>query len=607
VDVCVDVPRLALDRPFTYLIPDGADAGIGSLVSVPFHGRTVKAWVLGPAAEVPEGRLLPISRVRSLVRFFDKPMLELLRWISERYIAPLCTVIARSHPPRVAGEEALLLRRLQTRRYLPASSVLSAGPPRAARRRKEAVLARYGGLSLEPGVTTWLRPLPGEEGATCVEAVEATLALGKQAVVLVPVAEPMPETARSVLEWFGDEAVAFLGGDPRARYRTWLEIQAGRYRVVVGTRPAVFVPLPGVGLMWASREVHPGHREERSPYYHVRDVAMARSRLHGAACVLASMSPSVETAILVAAGGVRVTRPGRAAERTAAPLVETTPPEAEDRSVRLTALLRRARSAALIASRTGYGVARVCRQCREPAACAACRGPIVREAGTMRCRVCGAPGKCANCGAGVFSVEPGGTERLAEWAGRHTSVPVSLEREGLSVEPGEGRVLVGTAATVRDAGPLQLDLVAILDPDRALLRPGVHAPEQALATWTEAAAWAGPREGGGRVLMQTRRPGHPAVQALVRWDPSRFLLMEAERRTEAGFPPHDPVFRVEGPADLAGALPADAMRTIVSTTEGERTVCLVAVRREALARFRLEVVRLATEGALTRVEADPQL
>jgi primosomal protein N' (replication factor Y) len=607
VDVCVDVPLLAVDRPFTYLLPEGEDAGIGSLVSVRFHGRTVRGWIVGPPIEVPRARLLRVTRVRSSVRFFDEPMLELLRWMSERYIAPLCTVIARSHPPRVASEEALHERRMLTPGDPPASRVRSAGPPRATRRRTDAILSTYGGLSLEPGVTTWLRPLPGEEGITCVEAVEACLASGREAVVVVPTAEPVPATARSVLERFGDLAVAFLGGDSRSRYGTWLEIKAGRYQVVVGTRPAVLAPLSRLGLIWISREVHSGHREERAPYHHVRDVAVARARIDGSACVLASLSPSVETAVSAASGDFLVARPPRTTERAAAPLVETTPPEAEDRSIRLAKLVRRAGSAVLIASRSGYGVARVCRACGEPAACAACRGPLVKESGQVRCRVCGAPGRCANCGAGAFSVEPGGAERLAEWARHVAKVPVKLVKEGLYRAPDAESVLVGTAAAVGDVGDVRLDLVAILDPDRALLRAGVRAGEQALATWSEASAWAGPRGGGGRVLLQTRRQGHPAIQALIRWDPSRFLLKEAERRAEAGFPPHDPVFRVEGGAGLADNLPAAAVRTLLSTTEGPRTVCLVAVRPEALGGFRREILRLAADGALSRVEAEPQL
>lgn len=586
----VDVPLLSLDRPFTYLLPDASDAGLGSLVSVKFHGRTVRGWILGPASETPQARLLRVSRVRSPVRFFDQPMLELLRWMSERYIAPLCTVIARSHPPRVAAEEKAL-----------------AGRPPVDSRRPPGVLSRYGGVSLEPGRTTWLRPLPGEEASTCVEAVEACVNAGKQALVLVPVAEPLPATAQAVLERFGGSVVAFAGGEARERYRTWLEIQAGGYDVVVGTRPAVLAPLSRLGMIWISREVHPGHREERSPYYHVREVAKARARIDDAACVLASLSPSVETAAWAEIGAIRVARPSRSQERRAAPLVETTPPEAEDRSIRLSALLRKARSAALIVSRRGYGVARMCRRCGQPGACASCRGPVVKERGGFRCRSCGAPGRCANCGAGLFSVEPGGAERLAEWASRQTTIPVHLDREVADGEPGRGRILVGTAASVRDVGPVRLDLVAILDPDRAVLRPGVHAGEQALATWTEAAAWAGSRDGAGRVLVQTRRQGHPAIQGLIRWDPVRFLVSEGERRAEAGFPPNHPVFRIEGAAALPSALPSDALETILSTESEGRTVCLVAVRPEALAGFRRALLRLAADGVLSRVEAEPQL
>jgi primosomal protein N' (replication factor Y) len=104
VDVAVDVRRLELDRAFTYLLPDDVQAPPGTLVSVPFHGRTVKAWVLGPAAEVPS-RVLPVRRVLSKVPVFPERDLPLYRWVSERYISPLAAVIARAHPPRVASEE----------------------------------------------------------------------------------------------------------------------------------------------------------------------------------------------------------------------------------------------------------------------------------------------------------------------------------------------------------------------------------------------------------------------------------------------------------------------------------------------------------------------
>jgi primosomal protein N' (replication factor Y) len=466
---------------------------------------------------------------------------------------------------------------------------------------------------LEAGATTWLRPLPDDEAGLGAAAVEACLSGGRQALVLVPEAEPVPAAAANVLARFGAASVSFLGGDARARYRTWLDIRAGRFEVVVGTRPAVFAPLDRLGLIWISREVHPGHREDRSPYYHVREVAIARARLTGAACVLASLSPSVETADAARSGAIRTARPPRAMERHGAPLVETVAPEAEDRSARLGTLIKSVRSAALIVSRRGYGVARVCRNCGEPAACARCRGSIVIQAGHPVCRVCGAPGRCANCGGAEFGVERAGTERIAEWARRISGLPVDLETPQVPPpRPAAGRLLVGTAAAVKDVGPVDLDLVAVLDPDRALARPGVLAGEQALATWMEAVAWTGPRPSGARALVQTRRSGQPAIQALVRWDPLPFLLAEAGRRAQAGFPPGHAVFRVRGDESLADALRSAGAETVLATVEpassrGGGTLCLVAVPPGGIERFRREVRRLAVEGIVDRVEAEPQL
>jgi primosomal protein N' (replication factor Y) (superfamily II helicase) len=425
--------------------------------------------------------------------------------------------------------------------------------------------------------------------------------------VIVPEALPLPFTASAVLEAFGDRAVNFVGGGGRRRYRTWLEVLAGRYDVVVGTRPAVFAPLSGLGLVWVSREVHPGHREDRSPYYHVREVAMARARLHGAACVFASLSPSVETVVGVASGAISVSRPARSVERGRAPLVETTPPEAEDRSPRLGRLVREATSAALIVSRAGYGVARVCRACGHTAACSVCRGPIVVEGGTAACRVCGATGRCANCGSSDFGIERGGVERIAEWSRRVGALPVDVESDGTAPRPAPGRVLVGTAAAVNDVGPTGLDLVAILDPDRALARPGVHAGERALATWMEAAAWAAPRDGGRRVLVQTRRPAHPAIQGLVRWEPVPFLRSEASARAEAGFPPGHPVFRIEGTEGLPDVLREAGAESFLATAAEGGSICLVTVHPDRLPEFRKDVVRLAADGIVIRVEAEPQL
>src|SRR5207244_9473341 len=88
VAVCIDRPVLSLDRPFTYDLPEELDAGVGSLVSVRFHGKLTRGWILAPTGDIPR-RMLKVHKVVSPVRFFDERLLELFRWMSERYIAPL--------------------------------------------------------------------------------------------------------------------------------------------------------------------------------------------------------------------------------------------------------------------------------------------------------------------------------------------------------------------------------------------------------------------------------------------------------------------------------------------------------------------------------------
>jgi primosomal protein N' (replication factor Y) len=592
---------LSLDRPFTYDLPLELGAGVGSLVRVPFHGRAVRGWVLGPTDDVPD-RTLRVRGLVSPVRFFDERMLELLHWVSERYVAPLASVIARSHPPRVASEEATALGGgggapgSGFPSWLRSSTRTAPSPPTTildgyqdGARLLDAIAGGAGAFVL--------RPAPEDEVGVAVECVRSALAARRSAIVLVPETGPLPATARAVLETFGDGAALFAGGDRRSRYRTWLEIKSGRYACVVGTRPTVFAPLPDLGLVYISRESHAQHREERSPYYHVRDVALVRTRLVSAVCVMSALLPSLETESID-----RVEVSPRARRW---PPVEVVRPGAEGRAPRLVAELRRVRRGFLYAPLPGYGVARVCRACGEPASCAACGGLLRAEEGTVHCAVCGAAGRCASCGASDFGIARGGAERVEEWARGIASVPV--ERVGRDERPratGEAEVLVGGVEAVKDFGPLGLDLVAILDADLASRRPGLGARERAVATWFEAAAWAAPR---GRVIVQTGRPNDPAVQALVTGRPERFSRAEIPRREEAGFPVGAAVFRVVGTAGLEDEIRALEPRTLLATNLGDQTVCLVALEAGAVTAFGLAMRAFAERGSVTRVEAEPHL
>jgi primosomal protein N' (replication factor Y) len=572
------------------VLPDELDAGVGSLVQLPFHGRAVRGWVLGPTDDVP-ARVLRVKKLVSSVRFFDEPALELLRWVAQRYVAPLAAVITRSHPPRVASEETDLGAGGRAR--LP-----SVGPVSAA-----GLLEEYrGGRDLVAAVRDRdgafvLRPAPEDEAVLAAELVAACLAGGRRAIVLVPEADPPPATATGLVDAFGDRVVLFVGGDRRARYRTWLDIRAGRYDVVVGTRPAVFAPAADVGLMLVSRESHAAHREDRSPYYHVRDVAIARSRLAGAVCVLSALCPSSDAISFGVPVVVPTTRRW--------PPVEVVRPGPEGRAPRLIRALGETRRGFLFSPVRGYGVAAVCRSCGSPAACAACGGLLRVEEGAVRCVVCEAAGRCASCGSTAFGIRRGGAERVEEWARRAALVPVRrLGARSRPRLPGPDEILVGGPDAVRDLGVGGLDLVGVLDVDMAERRPGLAARERAVATWMEVIGWARP---AGRAIVQASRARDPAVQALVRGNPGRFAADEAERRRASGFPVGAPVFRVAGRDGLAAELERFEPITMLVSAPEEQTVCLLALRPDQVVAFGEAVRELAAHDMVTRVEAEPHL
>ena len=592
VGVCVDRPLLSLDRPFTYDLPEELGARVGTLVQVPFHGRATRGWVLGPIDDLPK-RMLVVKKVVSPVSFFDERRLALFRWVSERYVAPLASVIARAVPPRVASEEGGF-----DRADGGGDTTAPGGGPRPG-----AVLPGYrgGGRCLEAvgrGDGAFVaRPAPDDEQALAVDAVAACLDGGRRAIVLVPEAAPVPSTAAALLDAFGDRTALFLGGGKRSRYRTWLEIAAGRHEIVIGTRPAVFAPVDRLGLIYLARESHPAHREDRAPYYHGRDVALARSRLEGAVCVLAAACPSAEASAL----GLPAVEP--AVRRW--PPVEVVRPGPGGRAPRLVKALATTRRGFVFSPLPGYGVAQVCRTCGEPAACASCGGMLRAAVGAVACIVCGAPGRCRSCGGTSFGLRRGGAEDVEEWAGRAAPVPVRRlsEHEPARLPTGD-EILVGGPDDVRDLGSGDLDLVAILDADLADRRPGLAARERSLATWMEAVGWARPR---GRAIVQASNPGDPLVQALVRGNPDRFHSDEMRRRREAGLPVGAAVFRVTGTADLETEVrPFDPSTLLVSVSAG-RTVCLLALAPERVSELGRRLRELAAGGVVERVEAEPHL
>jgi primosomal protein N' (replication factor Y) (superfamily II helicase) len=570
VQVLVDVPLLHLDRPFTYRVPEAlADqVHLGSRVKVPFGGRRrVDGWVVGRATELPDDAR-DLLRVVSPIPSFGPAELDLFRWVAARYAGGVVDTLRLAIPPRVAAVEKTADAGAPDPPGpvpgppssgdgpyppgpVPGPPVGERSPPGSGARRPvhrpnpggggagsvvhSPSVASTGPLTgVDPGDplvgliegggagAVYWRPLPGEDrGARVVALVEAALASGRGAIVVTPEVVAGSAVGDAVRKAFPDAADLASDLSDRRRYRAWAELRRGRRLVVVGGRSSVLAPLRALGCVVVDDEANFAHKEQRTPRFHARDVALRRAATGRALCVLTGTVPSPEALAAMQAGQCRLLTPDRAAERAARPLVEVVDPDDEGP----TAARLHPRGLAAVRAALGRD---------EPAYV------LVPRRGGADPAVPGA--RTAGQVAGELArILPG--------------VPVwRLDREVLDpgmVPPWAGQrpgVVVGTVAGVKDHPPLTgCRTVVVVGADTALGQAEVRAAEEAYRTWSRAAAWCGPRGGAGRLVLQTRHGGHHAVQALVRWDPEFFWRHELPRRVELGFPPARRLVLVEGP------------------------------------------------------------
>jgi len=529
--VVVDVPLFHLDRAFTYRVPERLRGSVwlGSRVKVPFGSRRrVDGWVVGWTDELPEDAR-DLERVVSPVPAFDAEGLALLRWVADRYAGTLSDVLRLAVPPRVAAVE-----RDTDPGGAPATAEAEPGgtsaaeapaPSGAPDRLVEMVGRGWAGAA-------YWRPLPGEDrSARVIALIEAALARGGGAIVVTPEVAAGSAVADAVRKHFPDAADLSSDLSERRRYRAWVDLRLGRRQVAIGGRSAILAPVRRLGCVVIDDEANPAHKEQRTPRYHAREVALRRADRARAVCVLTGTVPSPEVIAAVQAGQCRLVAADRALERRLRPLVEVVDPYEQDDGPGPARLHRRALAAirAAVARGESAYVLVPRRGAADPSA------PGARTAGQV-------------------------TADLGRFLG---STPVwRLDREVLDpgeVPPWAGQgpgVIVGTVAGVKDHPPLTgCRTVVVVGADSALTQAEVRSTEEAYRTWSRAAAWCGPRERPGRVLVQTSDPGHHAVQALVRWDPAFFWRHELPRRIELGFPPARRLLLFEGaePGEAAAA------------------------------------------------------
>ncbi|MEU5947194.1 primosomal protein N' [Micromonospora sp. NPDC047465] len=450
--------------------------------------------------------------------------------------------------------------------------------------------------------------LPGEDWpARYAEAVAATVAGGRGAVVVVADNRDLDRLDAALQSALGPGRHVCLSAalGPARRYRAFLAARRGDVSVVVGTRAAMFAPVARLGLVAIWDDGDDLHAEPRAPYPHAREVLLTRAQLGDAAALVGGFARTAEAQLLVETGWAREVVADRATLRARMPAIAPTgddPQLARDpgaATARLPSLAWTTAREAIRADlpvlvqvpRRGYLPSVACAECRTPARCPHCAGPLALPSaeGSPACRWCGrvaAAYACPECGGRRLRASVTGARRTAEELGRaFPGVPVrtSGREEVLATVPGGAGLVIATpgAEPVAEGG---FGAVLLLDSWALLTRADLRAGEEALRRWLAAAALARPAAGGGRVVVVADGALAP-VQALLRWDAAWFAARELAERRELGFPPAVRMASVTGPpaavADLLAEarLPAEAELLGPVPADGERERMLVRVPR----------------------------
>ncbi len=416
-----------------------------------------------------------------------------------------------------------------------------------------------------------------------LHAIAAILAQGRQALLLVPEIALTPQLEALITARFPDTRAASLhsGLNDGERYAHWMAAHTGRARIVLGTRLAVFTPMPELGIVIVDEEHDASFKQAEGFRYSARDLAVVRARQRGVPVVLGSATPALETYHNAVTARYRMlTLTQRIG--APAPAIECVDTRKEHLGEGLSAPLlnavrdshARAEQSLIFINRRGYAPVLLCRSCGWISGCHRCSAQLVLhlEDRELRCHHCGhqapLPAACPQCGNQDLAPIGQGTQRVeTALAAQFSRARVlRIDRDSTrrrhawrsmrrQIQQREVDILVGTQILAKGHDFPHLNLVGVLNADSLLYSADFRASERLFALLTQVAGRAGRGATQGTVLIQTEFPDHPLYQALQRHDYRAFAENLLAERRQAGFPPfiHQALLRAEAPR-LATAL-----------------------------------------------------
>ena len=612
---------------FDYLPPTAGEAAPGSRVLVPFgRGKAVGVVVeTDVSTTIGSTRLKRALRVLDEAPLLDPELMQTLAWAADYWLgapgeayANALPLLLREDKPLPETREAIWQLTIAGRSALDAGSrrggslallqALSSGPlsaaeldvsladwRSAARRLIEAALIERDELA--PAATAnpmTNAPALHAEQEAAVDAIadsfgrfqpflldgitgsgktevylaliQRTLAEGKQALLLVPEIGLAPQTVRRLRERLGvpiEVLHSNLAEGERAR--AWLRMRSGDAKVVLGTRSAVFTPLPQAGLIIVDEEHDGSYKQQEGFRYHARDLALVRARALNVPVVLGSATPSLESLANVEAGRYQALHLRSRPSAAHPPQVQIVDMRAQRLEHGLSpALLHavgetvtRGEQVLVFRNRRGYAPVLFCHGCGWHAECPRCEHPLTLHAAWRRlvCHHCDqqspVPTACPVCGSTELKPQGQGTERLEEALIAHfPQIPVlRIDRETTrrrdafeqlldNLQTDAPAILVGTQMLAKGHDLPNLTLVAIVGVDEGLLSVDFRAGERLAQLVVQVAGRAGRARKPGRVVLQTHHPDHPLLRSLLAQGYAAAAKELLAERRQTGLPPY---------------------------------------------------------------------
>ena len=434
----------------------------------------------------------------------------------------------------------------------------------------EAVASRkFGGLLLH-GITG------SGKTAVYLACMHEVLEQGRASILLVPEIGLTPAVAADLHQVFGDEVAILHSGLSNAeRAQQWHRIRRGEARVVAGTRSAVFAPVSDLALVIVDEEQDSSYKQEETPRYHARDVAVMRAKMAGAAVVLGSATPSLESYYNAKKNKYALVELPDRVEMRPLPEVEIVDMRQEFQETgqeqvisrklaeEIRERLDKKEQVMVLLNRRGYSPVVLCRACGKTLQCKNCAVSMThhKRERKMECHYCGhvahIPDKCAHCGSEYVYFVGTGSEKLEELL--HGMFPQArigrLDRDTVrgredfehalnALNEGALDMLVGTQMIAKGHDIHGVTLVGVVGADMALGLPDFRAAERTFQLLTQVAGRAGRGQSPGKVVLQTYFQDHYAVQFAARHDFVGFYDKELQFRAWMHYPPYSAIANV---------------------------------------------------------------